>query len=106
MNSDKRHIPQVIERENSELTNPITRGGRRIELSPREALYYNEHPGAIIEDFDRSEYGGVLREIERHVIEWEDQQTPAQAEWVAQTRRRHYRSPLAGARAILAVLQA
>jgi hypothetical protein len=43
---------------------------------------HNTHVGAILEDFDESEYEAVLREIQRHVREWETQQTPAQAEWV------------------------
>jgi hypothetical protein len=64
MDRDNRYIPQVIESRNSD---PITpRRRRRFELSPRQALHYNDHPDAIIEDFDRSEYGAVLREIERH----------------------------------------
>jgi hypothetical protein len=32
--------------------------------------------GAIFEDFDASDYKTVLREIERHVRDWETQQTP------------------------------
>lgn len=58
-----------------------------------------------MEDFERSEYGAVLREVERHVVEWEQQQTPDQAEWVARTRRRSHLSTGAGAKAIVRALQ-
>lgn len=78
---------------------------RRFEFSPREALFYNDHPDVIIEDFDRSDYGAVLREIERHVIECERRQTPEQAEWVAQGRRRNHRSTGVAATAIVNALQ-
>jgi hypothetical protein len=61
-------------------------------MSPAPALYYNDHPDAIFEDFDRSDYGTVIRAIERHVVDWERQQTPEQAEWVARMRRRRYLS--------------
>jgi hypothetical protein len=57
-----------------------------------------------MEDFDRGEYGAVLREIERHVIEWERQQAPEQAEWVANARRRSYMSTGAAAKAIVEAL--
>jgi hypothetical protein len=102
MDRDNRHIPRVIESADSRVRRP---GRRRFDFSPRQALYYNDHPDAIIEDFDRSDYGAVLREIERHVAEWEEQQTPEQAAWVAASRRRSYRSPLAGARAIIAAFR-
>ena len=78
--------------------------GRRLELTPQQALHYNSHVGAILEDFDQSEYTAVLREIKRHVRDWEKQQTPAQAEWVREQRMRGYRSTLAAADAILAAL--
>ena len=99
--SDNRYIPRVIEHEESRVRR--TRG-RRFDFSPRQALYYNDHPDAIIEDFDRSEYGAVLREVERHVMEWERQQAPEQAGWVAQTRRRNHLSTRVAARAIVHVL--
>jgi hypothetical protein len=54
-----------------------------------------------MEDFDRSDYGAVLRKVERHVIEWERQQTPEQAEWVAHARRTKHRSTGAAAKAIV-----
>ena len=68
----------------------VDRRRRRFEFSPRQALYDNDHPDAIIEDFEWGDYGAVFREIERHVIEWEAQQAPAQAEWVSHVRRRSY----------------
>jgi hypothetical protein len=98
MNRDNRYIPRVIENGEFRVRRPR---GRRFDFSPRQALYYNDHPEAIMEDFDRSDYGAVLREIERHVIEWEQQQTPEQAEWVAQARRRRHLSTRAAASTIL-----
>jgi hypothetical protein len=98
MDRDNRYIPRVIENEESLVRR--TRG-RRFDFSPRQALYYNDHPDAIIEEFDRSEYGAVLREIERHVIEWERQQTPEQAEWVAAAMHRNYLSSGAAVSAIV-----
>ena len=74
------------------------------DLQGLSALY-NDHPDAIIEDFDRSEYGAVLREIERRVVEWERQQTPEQAEWVARARRRSHLSTAAAAKAIVETLR-
>ena len=79
--------------------------GRGLELAPQQALHYNSHVGAILEDFEQSEYKAVLREIERHVREWERQQRPEQAEWVTRQRMRGYRSTLASADAILAALK-
>ena len=67
MDRDNRYIPRVIENGESRVRH---NRGRRLDFSPRQALYYNDHPDTIIEDFNRSEYGAVLREIERHVIEW------------------------------------
>jgi hypothetical protein len=63
---DNRHIPRVIESADSRVRRS---GRRRFDFAPRLALYYNDHPDAIIEDFDQGEYGAVLREIERHVLE-------------------------------------
>jgi hypothetical protein len=65
MDRDNRHIPRVIESADSRVRRS---GRRRFDFSPRQALYYNDHPDAIIEDFDRSEYRAVLRQVERHVI--------------------------------------
>jgi hypothetical protein len=79
--------------------------GRRLELSPQQALRYNTHLGAILEDFEPSEYQAVLRGTERHVQDWEGQQTPEQAEWVSRHRLRGYRSSLEAADAILAALE-
>jgi len=101
MDRNNRHIPRVIESADSGVRQ---RSRRRFDFSPRQALHYNDHPDAIIEDFDRSEYGAVLREIERHVIEWEREQTLAQAEWVARARRRNHISTAAGAKAIIEAL--
>jgi hypothetical protein len=78
MDRDNRYIPRVIENGEFRVRRPR---GRRFDFSPRQALYYNDHPNAIIAGFDRSEYRAVLHEIERHVVEWERQQTPEQAEW-------------------------
>jgi hypothetical protein len=78
--------------------------GRRLKLTPQQALHYNSHVGALLEDFDSSEYKAVLREIERHVRDWKVQQTPQQAEWVRRQRTRGYRSTLRAADAILAAL--
>jgi hypothetical protein len=75
MDRDNRYIPRVIESAESRVRRPR---GRRFGFCPRQALYYNDHPDATIE--------AVLREIERHVIEWERQPTPEQAEWVARGR--------------------
>jgi hypothetical protein len=87
MSSNNRHIPRVIELGKWRGRDPISsRRRRRIRFSPRQALYYNDHPDAIIADFDRSEYRAVLREIERHVVAWERQQAAAQTEWVARGR--------------------
>jgi hypothetical protein len=79
--------------------------GRRLKLSPQHALYDNSHAGAILEDFEPSDYKAVLREVQRHGRDWETQQTSEQAEWVKQQRRRGYRSTLAAADAILAALK-
>ena len=68
MDRDNRHIPRVIESADSRVRQ---RSRGRFDFSPRQALYYNDHPDAIIEDFQRSEYGAVLREIEGHLVEWE-----------------------------------
>jgi hypothetical protein len=107
MNSNNRHVPRVIELARSGDCDPITSHSCwTVGLSPRRALYYNDHPDAIIEDFDRSQYRAVLREIERHVIEWERQQTEGQTEWVASARRRKHLSTRAAARAIVAALRA
>jgi hypothetical protein len=46
-----------------------------------------------------------LQEIERHLIEWDRQQTPEQAEWVALARRRKHLSTGAAATAIIDVLR-
>jgi hypothetical protein len=78
---------------------------RNFELSPQQALHYNTHAGAILEDFRPSEYKAVLREIERHVREWEAQQTPEQAEWLRRQWLRGYRSTFAAADAILGEFQ-
>ena len=78
---------------------------RRFELSPQQALYYNTHVGALLEDVDQSEYTSVLREIQRHVRDWETQQSPEQADWVKRQRMRGYRSTLAAADEILAALE-
>jgi hypothetical protein len=102
MDRDNRYIPRVIEHAESRVRRIR---GRRFDFSPRQALYYNDHPDAIIEDFDRSEYGTVLREIERHVVQWERQQTPEQAEWVAEARRRKHLSTGAAAAAIVQALR-
>jgi hypothetical protein len=79
--------------------------GSRLEFAPQQALYYNTHAGAILEDFELNEYRAVLREIERHVRDWERQQTPEQAEWLRRQRMRGHRSTLAAADAILAALE-
>jgi hypothetical protein len=106
MDRDNRYIPRVIESGKSRNSDPITpRRRHRFEFSPRQALHYNDHPDAIIENFDRSDYGAVLREVERHVVEWEHQQTPQQAEWVAQARRTKHLSTGAAARAIVDALR-
>ena len=97
MDRDNRYIPRVIESADSDVRR---QSRRRFDFSPRQALYYNAHPDAIIEDFDRTDYGAVLREIEGHVIEWERQQTPEQAQWVARVQRRDHMSTGVGARAI------
>jgi len=102
MDRDNRYIPRVIENEESRVRQ---RSRRRFDFSPRQALDYNNHPDAIMENFDRSEYAAVLRAVERHVIEWERQQTPEQAAWVAQARRRNHLSTGAAAKAIVRTLQ-
>jgi hypothetical protein len=102
MSSNNRHIPRVIELGKWRRRDPITsQRRRRVRFSPRQALYYAEHADAIMRDFDRAEYGAVLREIERHLVEWESQQTPEQREWVAQMRRRDYCSTREGAKRIV-----
>jgi hypothetical protein len=58
MSSNNRHIPQVIELAESRERDPISPQRRlRTRLSPRKAFYYNDHPDAIIEDFDRGDTG-------------------------------------------------
>jgi hypothetical protein len=102
MDRDNRYIPRVIENGES----PVRRtDGRRFDFSPRQALYYNDHPDAIMKDFDKSEYGGVLREVERHVIDWERQRTPEQAEWLARMQCRTHLSTGAAVRKIIQALQ-
>jgi len=103
MDRDNRYIQRVIENEESRVRRTP---GRRFDFSPRQALYYNDHPDAIISDFDRNEYGAVLREIERHLITWESQQTVEQAEWVAAARRRNHLSTSAAAKAIVKAVRA
>jgi len=98
----KRPVLRVIEPGEQPVRCPP---GRRLELTPQQAIYYNAHVDAILEDFKPSEYKAVLREVERHVRDWETQQTPEQAEWVKQQRMRGYRSTLDAADAILAVLK-
>ncbi len=78
---------------------------RRFELSAQQAWYYNDHPLAILADFDQRGQVAVLREIRRHWRAWRAQQTPEQAEWVRRQRLRGYRSTLAAAAAILAALE-
>jgi hypothetical protein len=95
---DNSHIPQGIERAEA-LVRRL--GRRRFDFTPRQALHYNLHPEVIIAAFDREEYGAVLREIELHVTEWEGQQTPEQAEWVARARRRRDVSTGEAAKAIV-----
>jgi hypothetical protein len=100
MDRNNGYIPRVIEP-----AEPVRYSRRgRFDFSPRQALHYNEHPDAIIEDFDQSDYGAVLREVERHVIAWESQRTPGQAEWVDRHRRRTYLSTDAAAEAIVRAL--
>jgi hypothetical protein len=66
MSGNDRHIARVIELGKFRNTDPITpQKRRRIRFSPRQALYYNDHPDAIIEDFERNEYGRVLPRRER-----------------------------------------
>ena len=61
MDRNNRYIPRVIDNDES----PVRRTReRRFDFSPRQALYYNDHPNAIIEDFDHSEYGAVLNASE------------------------------------------
>jgi hypothetical protein len=106
MSSNNRHIPRVIELGKRRDRDPITsQRRRRIRFSPRQALYYAAHADAIMRDFDRAEYGAVLREIERHLVEWESQQTPEQREWVAQMRRRGSCSTGEAATRIVAALK-
>lgn len=106
MSSDNRHIPRVIELGKWRRPDPIaSQWRRRIRFSPRQALHYAAHADAIMRDFDRAEYGAVLREIERHLVEWESQQTPEQREWVAQMRRRDYCSTGEAAQRIVAALR-
>jgi hypothetical protein len=102
MDRNNRYIPRVIENAETRFRHPR---GRRFDFSPRQALFYNDHPDAIIEDFDRTEYGAVLREIERHVVQWERQQTPEQVDWVAEARRRKHVSTGAAAKAIAQTLR-
>ena len=107
MNCNNRHIPPVIELAELRDRDPITsQGRRRVSLSPRQALFYNDHPDEIIENFDRGEYRAVLREIERHIVEWEQQQTPQQAEWASRVRRRNHISTRAATRTIVETLRA
>jgi len=49
----------------------------RQRLTPRQALYYNEHPLEML-DFSEAERADVLAEIER----WSEQQTEEQARWL------------------------
>lgn len=78
---------------------------RRFGFTPQQARYYNEHPIKILEDFSESDQIAALREIQRHVREWESQQTPEQAEWMRLHRMRGYRSTLSAVDAILDALK-
>jgi hypothetical protein len=62
MDRNNRHIPRIIESTDSRVRQ---QGRRRFGFSSRQALHYNDHPDAIIKDFDRRDYGAVLREIDR-----------------------------------------
>jgi hypothetical protein len=53
---DNRYIRRVIETGNRASD---VRAAAGFDFSPRQALYYDDHPDAIIEDFDRSEYDAV-----------------------------------------------
>lgn len=102
MRNAKDPVLRVIEPSDQPVRCPPDGG---FTLTPQQALYYNSHVGALLEDFDRSEYTSVLREIERHVRKWEAQQTAEQAEWVRRQRLRGYRSTFQVADAILAELE-
>jgi hypothetical protein len=56
-------------------------------------------------NFEQAEFRPLLREIERHLVEWESQQAPEQRVWVAQARRRNHLSTRAGAQAIVEALR-
>jgi hypothetical protein len=49
MDRNNRYIPRVIENAESRVRHSRS---RRFDFSPRQALYYNDHPDAIIEDFE------------------------------------------------------
>jgi len=44
---DNGYIPRIIESAESRVRSPSR---RRFDFSPRQALYYNDHPDTIIED--------------------------------------------------------
>jgi hypothetical protein len=74
MDRDNRYISRVIQSADSRVRRSSR---RRFDLSLRQALYYNnDRPDAIMEDFDQTEYGAVLHELERHVLEWSANRRP------------------------------
>jgi hypothetical protein len=98
MDRSDQQITRIIEPEDSR----VGTGRRpRFGLSSRRALHYNDHPDAIMADFDRGDYGTVLREVERHLLEWERERTPEQAKWVTQARRRNHRSTITAVQEIV-----
>ncbi len=60
----------------------------RHRLTAREAFHLNEHPDELMRRYPESEWGSVLREIERHQRELDARRTPEQAEWARAGARR------------------
>lgn len=61
---------------------------RRTQLSAREAFFMNAHPLELMRRVPESEWGWVLREIERHQRELDAQRTPEQREWACSAATR------------------
>jgi hypothetical protein len=70
-----------------------------------EVRFPPPHQAKMDRDAIAAFLGAVLREIQRHVMEWERQQTPEQAEWMARFGRQSYLSTRAGAREIVKALR-
>lgn len=69
-------------------------------MDPVQALWYNDHPLALVRDFpDEKERSRAIRQVEREIERWEAQQTTEQRAWRDRGRRKGV-DPFRVARAI------